>query len=170
MVKASGESSNDENFNLMMKVITHKRCLNCHPSDNTPKQGEDSHPHYFGIKRGVANNGFEATNCNTCHQEENNNFSGVPGAPHWGLAPASMSWEGLSNIEIANSFLDKSKNGGKTHEELVEHLTEDPLVLWAWEPGIDDEGMQREKPPVSKEDFIFAVKAWFDSGAIVPIK
>ncbi len=64
----------------MMDVVMHPRCINCHPNDNVPKQGDDSHPHYFGISRGPENTGFEATSCTTCHQSENNEYSGVPGA------------------------------------------------------------------------------------------
>ena len=90
-----------QSFDKMMSVLTHPRCMNCHPSDNVPKQGEDSHPHHFGMARGEDDHGFVATNCNTCHQEENNDFSGVPGAPKWSLAPESMNWQGLSRIEIA---------------------------------------------------------------------
>jgi len=151
-----------EDFDQMMSALTHPRCLNCHPSDNKPKQGIEAHPHYFGVERGKADHGFVSTNCNTCHQEENNDFSGVPGAPHWGLAPASMNWEGLSKTEIATSMMDKSRNGGKTPKEILEHLTKDPLVLWAWNPGIDAAGNPRETPPISKEAYIAAVKGWFE--------
>lgn len=169
--KATNLATNsDENFDKMMAVLTHKRCVNCHPNDNIPKQGEDSHPHYFGMTGGKDNHGFEATNCNTCHQEENNDFSGVPGAPEWSLAPASMKWEGLSRVEIAQSMLDKARNGGRTHDEVVKHLTEHELVLWAWTPGIDAAGNPREKPPVPKEEYIAAVKAWFEAGAVIPAK
>jgi cytochrome c553 len=164
----STSASDEENFNKMMNVLTHKRCMNCHPSDNIPKQGEDSHPHYFGMARGAGNVGFEATNCNTCHQKENNDFSGVPGAPEWSLAPASMKWEGLSRIEIAQSMLDKERNGGRSHEEVMEHLTEHALVLWAWNPGIDAAGNPRETPPVPKEEYIKVVKEWFENGAVIP--
>ena len=158
----------EENFGKMMDVLTHKRCMNCHPSDHTPKQGEDSHPHFFGVKRGEANLGFPATKCNTCHQDENNEFSGVPGAPKWSLAPKTMNWEGLSRTEIATSILDKKRNGGKNHHEILEHLTEDPLVLWAWNPGIDTEGTPRETPPIPVDEYITAVKEWFEAGAIIP--
>ena len=96
--------SNEENFRKMMDVLTSVRCINCHPSDNVPKQGDDSHPHYFDMRRGKENLGYDATKCTTCHQNENNNFSGVPGAPEWSLAPAKMKWEGLSRIEIAQSM------------------------------------------------------------------
>lgn len=164
------DASSEENFDKMMAVLTHQRCVNCHPNDNVPKQGDDSHPHYFGITGGGENVGFEATNCNTCHQEENDDFSGVPGAPDWALAPQSMKWEGLSRTEIAHSMLDKKRNGGRSHHEVMEHLTEHKLVLWAWEPGINAEGIAREKPPVSKEEYIKAVKEWFEAGALIPEK
>ena len=160
--------SNKENFTKIMSVLTHERCMNCHPNDNIPKQGDDGHPHYFGMMRGKDDHGFEATKCSTCHQAENNKYSGVPGAPHWRLAPASMGWQGLTHKEIAQSLIDKSKNGNRSHEDLVRHLTEDKLVLWAWEPGVDAEGNTRKVPPVSKEEFGTAVKQWFEDGAIIP--
>lgn len=161
-------AASEESFNKMMAVLTHQRCINCHPSDNVPKQGEDSHPHYFGMARGDGNMGYDATNCNTCHQSENNDYSGVPGAPEWSLAPASMKWEGLTRVEIAQSMLDPERNGGRSHHEVLEHLTEHELVLWAWTPGIDAAGNPRELPPVPKEEYIAAVKEWFEAGAIIP--
>ncbi len=154
-----------EAFHTMMDVLTHKRCVNCHPNDNIPKQGEDSHAHRFGITR---SNGVGATNCNTCHQSTNNNYSGVPGAPEWSLAPASMAWEGLNRYEIARMITDKSSNGNRTIDDLMHHLTEHELVLWAWNPGVDAEGNARELPPVSKEEYIAAVKKWVEEGAIIP--
>ena len=158
----------NEAFTTMMKVLTHKRCVNCHPSDHVPKQGEDSHPHLFGMARGEANHGFDALNCNTCHQQENNNFSGVPGAPEWSLAPHSMRWEGLSRVEIAKSMLNPANNGNRSHEDIEHHLTEHELVLWAWEPGVNAAGEPREKPPVPLEEYRKAVHKWFELGALIP--
>ena len=158
----------DDPFDTMMKVLTHKRCVNCHPSGDRPRQGEDSHYHNFGVQRGEDNHGIAALRCESCHQAENNNFSGVPGAPEWSLAPLKMQWEGLSRVEIAKSMLDPEKNGGRTLEETVHHLTEHELVLWAWEPGIDANGNEREKPPVPKDEYIKAVKEWAEAGAIIP--
>jgi hypothetical protein len=152
-------------FNTMMDVVTHQRCMNCHPSDNVPKQGLDSHAHNFGITRANAGN---ATNCNTCHQKENNAYSGVPGAPEWGLAPHNMRWEGLSRIEIAQSMMNPANNGNRTPNDIMHHLTEHELVLWAWEPGVDAAGNPREKPPVAKADYIAAVKKWISLGAVIP--
>lgn len=155
-------------FDVMMDVISHKRCINCHPSGDRPRQGEDSHLHYFNVQRGTDGHGMPAAQCSTCHQAENNDFSGVPGAPHWHLAPRSMAWEGLSRGEIAQAMLDRTKNGDRSIEDIEKHLTEDPLVLWVFNPGINNEGVPREKPPVSKEDYIKAVKEWIAAGAVIP--
>ena len=152
-------------FNKMMDVLTHQRCINCHPSDHVPKQGDDRHPHRFGITRA---NSLGATNCNTCHQKSNNEYSGVPGAPEWSLAPHKMRWEGLSRSEIARSMMNPKNNGNRTPEEIMHHLTEHELVLWAWEPGIDAEGVQRELPPVPLDEYIEAVKKWIELGAQIP--
>lgn len=159
-----------EAFHKMMDVLTHQRCVNCHPSDNVPKQGDDRHAHYFGVKRGIANMGYEATNCTTCHASENNSYSGVPGAPEWSLAPHSMRWEGLDRYEIAASMMDPERNGGRTPEETLHHLTEHELVLWAWNPGVNAEGAVREMPPVPLEEYREAVTLWFKSGHKIPTK
>lgn len=163
-------NSFENSFDKVMAVLTHERCVNCHPASNRPLQGEGDqiHFHNFGIQRGEDNHGLAGYKCNTCHTDSNNDFSGVPGAPHWSLAPLSMAWEGKTRIEIAEQMMDPKRNGGRTPSEIMEHLTEHELVLWAWEPGVDAEGKQREKPPVSKDEFILAVKDWINNGAIIP--
>lgn len=161
-------TENDDNYTKMMDVLTSPRCINCHPNDNIPKQGDDSHPHYFGMSRGKNNLGYEATKCTTCHQTENNDYSGVPGAPEWSLAPAQMFWDGLSRKEIAESMMDPIRNGGRTPEETMHHLTEHELVLWAWNPGVKADGIPREIPPVPLEEYKKAVKEWIENGAIIP--
>lgn len=158
----------DTHFEKMMSVLTHKRCINCHPAGDRPRQGEDSHIHFFEVARGEDGHGLPAMQCNTCHQEENNDFSGVPGAPHWHLAPRSMAWEGLDKFQIAESMLDRQKNGGRSPEEIRKHLTEDPLVLWAFDPGKNLLGDDRERPPITEQAYIEAVNAWFEGGAIIP--
>jgi len=155
-------------FDVMMSALTHKRCVNCHPSGDRPRQGEDSHTHNFNVQRGIDGHGVAALQCATCHRPENNDFAGVPGAPHWHLAPREMAWEGKTRTEIARQMLDPDRNGGKSLDDIVRHLTEDELVLWAWNPGVDDEGVPREKPPVSKQAYITAVKEWAAAGAPIP--
>lgn len=157
-----------EAFDLMMQVLSHRRCINCHPAGDQPRQGEDSRLHRFGVQRGSEGHGTVALACHACHQSANNDDSGVPGAPHWHLAPRSMAWEGLSRTEIARSMLDPARNGGRTPAEVEQHLTQDPLVLWAFEPGVDHEGTPREAPPVPVDTYIAAVKAWFAAGSPIP--
>jgi len=166
--KETINNADDDPFSIMMKVLTHKRCVNCHPAGDRPHQGEDSHVHNFGVMRGEDNHGLVALKCESCHQHENNDFSGVPGAPEWSLAPLSMAWEGLSRVEIAKSMLNPENNGGRDLEHIVEHLTEHELVMWAWEPGVNADGVPREKPPVPKEEYIKAVKEWAEAGAHIP--
>ena len=101
--------------------------------------------------------------CETCHHAENNPYSLVPGAPHWGLAPKSMGWLGLSEAEIAQTLLDPTKNGDRSFEDLLHHMSEDPLVLWAWNP---DAG--RTPPSIPHDEFVKALEAWLDAGAPIP--
>jgi hypothetical protein len=150
-------------FNQMLKVIRHPRCMNCHPSDDRPRQGDDAHVHQMNVQRGKDDKGLPVLRCNSCHQSENNNYSDVPGAPKWHLAPKSMSWQGLSDARIGEAILNKSKNGRRDVKALVEHMTKDSLVLWAWAPG---EG--RQLPPLSQSDFAKFVKEWADNGAVIP--
>jgi len=162
------EETTAGSFDIMMQVLTHQRCVNCHPAGDRPHQGDESRVHTFNIQRGADGHGMPNAQCSTCHQSENNDYSGVPGAPHWHLAPKSMAWEGLNRIQIAKSMLDKSSNGGRSIEEIEKHLLEDGLVLWAFDPGVDNEGVPREAPPVSKEEFFKAVKDWVAAGAVIP--
>lgn len=162
----SSDSSNqaDHPFYTIMEVVTSPRCMNCHPTNDMPRQTDEQYEHLFGVNRGEANHGGPVLQCESCHQTENNPYSNVPGAPHWGLAPKSMGWLGLSSdAEIAQTLVDTSKNGGRDAAALVQHMSNDALVLWAWEPG---EG--REPPPVPLDEFIAALNAWLEQGADLP--
>lgn len=147
-------------FQTIIEVLKSPRCMNCHPTDDVPRQGEDQHPHLFAVERGPADQGWEVQTCATCHREENNEYTGIPGAPHWGLAPRSMGWLGLPDAEIARRLMDPEENGGRSAEELVHHMSEDALVLWAWQPG---EG--RQPPSVSLDEFRAALQTWLRGGA-----
>ena len=152
-----------EAFQTILEVLRSPRCMNCHPSDDVPKVADDRHPHLFGVVRGENDHAGPTQLCSTCHQDENNEYSMVPGAPHWGLAPKSMGWEGLNDAELGAILLDTTKNGNRTPEDLVKHMSEDALVLWAWEPG-----GERTVPPVSLDDFKTALQTWLKNGAKTP--
>ncbi|MEM7343654.1 MAG: hypothetical protein AAF485_05390 [Chloroflexota bacterium] len=159
----SSQTAEEAAFDTVMTVMTSPRCSNCHPTGDRPRQRDEQIIHLFNVTRGEDNHGGPVQTCETCHHEENNPYSLVPGAPHWGLAPKSMGWFGLTDAEIAQTLLDPAKNGGRTHEELLHHVSEDPLVLWAWDPG---EG--RTPPPVSHEEFVEAMAIWLEAGAPIP--
>src|SRR5258708_18183932 len=74
------------------QVLTHPRCLNCHPKGDSPKQGAERRIHTPPITRGTHDNGPAGLQCATCHRQANYAASGVPGAPNWHLAPLAMAW------------------------------------------------------------------------------
>jgi hypothetical protein len=146
-------------FDRIAAGLQGPRCLNCHPRGDRPKQGDDRHVHLMNVQRGVENMGVPAMRCATCHQTHNNDMAGIPGAPDWHLAPASMGWDGLSKSELCRTLLDPTKNGGRS----VQHMTDDKLVLWAWNPG------RGGTPPVlSIDDFKIALDQWAAARAPCP--
>ena len=144
------------------KVLLHPRCVNCHPAGDVPLQGEDGELHQPRVLRGSEGRGVPGLRCLTCHTTENFDPGGVPGAPNWHLAPASMAWEGLSLAQLCAQLKDPVK-AHMDLEGVVRHMREDPLVGWAWDPGTD-----RESPPGSQEQLGALVRAWVDSGAACP--
>lgn len=146
----------------MAEVLRHPRCLNCHPSGDAPRQTDARHLHRMLVTRGPDDRGAPAMRCQTCHQTVNTAEGRVPGAPHWHLAPRPMGWEGLGDGELCRSIKDPARNGGRSLAALVQHMTADALVQWAWNPGT------RSAPPVSQFDFHEAVKRWAATGAACP--
>lgn len=153
-------------FDEMAKVLTHPRCLNCHPVDDRPRQDQLA-AHQPPVVRGENGFGVPGMRCATCHGTENVSYvagsGSIPGHEPWHLAPRSMGWIGLSNGEICEQIKDPERNGGKTLAELHRHNAEDGLVGWGWNPG---EG--REPAPGSQDLFGRLTKAWIDSGAHCP--
>jgi hypothetical protein len=148
-------------------VLRHPRCLNCHTSVDYPRQGDDQHRHLFNVKRGPDDRGATALRCQTCHQAENHEASGVPGAPGWRLAPLRMAWDGLSPGQLCRALLDPAK-GGMTAQTLIEHLRTEKLVAWAWQPGRNPHGDLRQQPPLSHEQFLALARNWVELGAVCP--
>ena len=149
------------------KVLTHPRCLNCHPKDDAPRQGDDLAMHQPPVVRGAGGLGAPGMRCTTCHAAENVEYAtgegSLPGHEPWHLAPASMGWIGASAAEICEQIKDPERNGGKSLEELHEHNAKDGLVAWGWDPG---EG--RTPAPGSQELFGRLTRAWIDTGAHCP--
>ena len=142
------------------KVFAHPRCVNCHPSGERPLQG-DGLPHQPMSVRGGDGAGEVGMQCQTCHGEAN--FRNVPGSPSWHLAPAEMAWQGRSLSEICTQLKDPARNGGMTMDEVIEHVTHDPLVGYGWRPP-----PHLEPVPGNQALFGQLVAAWIGSGAHCP--
>jgi hypothetical protein len=145
------------------RVLTSPRCLNCHPPDNMPRQGEDMRVHQPPVQRGAGGMGVAGMRCLTCHGPANYDPARMPGNPKWMLAPIEMAWIGKSLGEICEQLKDPERNGGKTLDEIVEHNAHDILVGYGWEPGVG-----RTPAPGTQEQFGALVRAWADSGAHCP--
>jgi hypothetical protein len=144
------------------KVLRHPRCLNCHPDGDRPSQGT-GYPHQPPVQRGADGHGVTTMRCTTCHQKANFDSARVPGHPDWHLAPASMAWQHRSLAAICAQLKDPARNGGRPLDKIVEHVAQDSLVGWAWNPGAG-----REPAPGTQESFGALMKAWADSGASCP--
>ena len=87
-------------FTELGKVLTHPRCLNCHPAGDRPRQGDVSRLHQPPVERGADGFGLPALRCPICHGQANFDPAGMPGNPIWHLAPREMAWEGKTLGEI----------------------------------------------------------------------
>jgi hypothetical protein len=149
------------------KVLTHPRCMNCHPAGEHPLQGADHHEHRPVVWRNDTGN--LGTACGECHTEQNvtlrehASYKSIPGHPRWAVAPLSMAWEGKSPGEICRQLKDTARNGGRDLALLQEHIAKDDLVAWGWTPGPG-----RDPAPGTQEMAGQLVQAWIDSGAECP--
>ncbi len=146
------------------KVLTHPRCINCHPAGDAPLQGDTGVAHEPPVRRGAGGMGAIGMRCNTCHMKENFDPGRVPGDSHWRLAPRKMAWEGLTLGEICAQVKDPERNGNRTLKEIVKHMAEDSLVGWAWTPGPG-----RQPAPGSWQGFGELIQAWAETGAACPV-
>jgi hypothetical protein len=150
-------------FTELGKVLTHPRCVNCHPAGDRPRQGEQGRPHQPPVTRGADGHGHEAMRCHICHQQANFEPGRVPGHPEWHLAPREMAWEGKTLAEICAQIKDPARNGNRSLEDLVHHIGSDTLVGWAWAPGYG-----RQPAPGTQKEAGALVEAWVKTGAVCP--
>ncbi|MEO6734069.1 MAG: hypothetical protein ABIN01_22805 [Ferruginibacter sp.] len=165
---AKDSIASQQAFLAVYSVLMSPRCMNCHPKGDVPLQGDDSHLHTQGVTRGKDGKGMYAMKCSNCHQPQNTpGLNMPPGNPTWHLPPADMKmvFEGKSPRELAALLKDPNKNGHKTMAQMIDHVTNDKLVLWGWNPG---DG--RTLPPLPHAEFARVFKEWVDKGAYLPVK
>jgi hypothetical protein len=167
-------------FGEAYKVLMHPRCVNCHPAGDSPLRGEDSQPHAgLRLRRGPDGQGVFTLKCTNCHQAQNQQGAHMPpGAPNvlgdGSLDPATPRWhlpsaktpmvfQGRSPAELCRQLQDPKQNGGLTPAQLIHHVSNDPLVLWGWNPG---EG--RATPPLTHDQFAASVREWLENGGACP--
>lgn len=150
-------------FKTVYAVLTHPRCMNCHPSGDRPLQHDDSRPHAMNVQRGKDGAGRPGMRCVTCHGKANRSQAHLPpGSKEWRLALKSQSFQNHSPQSLAKQL----KNPKLTHLDLkgvVKHVEDDALVGWGWNPGPG-----RKAVPISRKDFVQAFKTWVAAGAPIP--
>lgn len=128
-------------------------------------------------------NSNQPISCRGCHRDVNATAKGMPpGAANdlmpgfvWHMPPPTMILtKDMSPQTLCDNWLNPIKNsflaqrGGRDDmvtfkKEFVHHVSDDPLVIWAWQPGPG-----RQPVPGSHDDFVRAMKLWIDAGAKCP--
>ena len=92
-----------------LDVLTHPRCINCHPATRSPTQGEDMHPHVPLMIASESSMGPAGLACTACHGPENRpivgskaRFMAVPRLGRWQKAGGKAAVGEISRLLGAN--------------------------------------------------------------------
>src|SRR5216683_3291427 len=111
---------------------------------------------------------FTSPRCQNCHPPGDAPLQGdhmPPGSPKW-LLPSpdhKMVFVGRSAAQLCRQLNDAKQTGGRSLQQLLEHVSSDALVGWAWNPGTG-----RTPPPLSHSETVAQMKIWIDGGAACP--
>lgn len=164
--RASDPAASANAFVKASQVFLNPRCVNCHPAGDRPLVGDTMRTHPMHVVRGPEGIGKNGVWCSTCHQDRNLSGANLPpGAPGWQLPPADMPmvFENRTPGQLCRQMKDPAQNGGRSPEEVLDHVREAPLVLWGWHPG---EG--RTPVPMSHKEFVKYMTTWVEKGAACP--
>jgi len=156
-------------FEMVRSVLQHPRCQNCHISGDAPLQGDEGRPHGLYVVRGPKGHGAAAMECSVCHQTQNlpSNYGNhlPPGAPNWHLPPPAikMVFKDVSPRALCLTIKNPRETGGKNLSAMLEHMRDDKLVAWGWEPG-----EHRSIPSITRAETVAAFKTWMEGGAPCP--
>lgn len=160
---SNSESESLRAFSIVASVLTSPRCLNCHVTGDIPLQNDAGTPHAMNVKRGPDGRGTPAMRCTNCHQDQNSSqLHAPPGTPDWHMPPPEMrmAWQGLSVGDLCRILKNPATNGGKSMAQLIEHVRNEPLVNWGWNPGPG-----RSVPAISHDEFVAVFSQWVQTGA-----
>jgi hypothetical protein len=87
----------------------------------------------------------------------------MPGNEHWHLAPVEMAWQNKTPGQICAQIKDPARNGKRSIAQVVEHMSHDSLVGWAWSPGTG-----RTPAPGTQAELAALLDAWVKTGAACP--
>lgn len=164
--QSNSEKESLRAFSVVASVLTSPRCLNCHVTGDTPLQNDAGTVHNMNVKRGPDGRGTPAMRCTNCHQDQNSQqLHAPPGRPDWHMPPPEMrmAWQGLTVGDLCRTLKNPATNGGKSSQQLVEHVRDEPLVNWGWNPGPG-----RSVPFISHEEFVSVFTEWVQTGANCP--
>jgi hypothetical protein len=153
-------------FETVRAVLQHPRCQNCHIPGDAPLQFDAGVPHGMGVVRGPDGRGAPGLPCATCHATANPPPSYgprmPPGAPNWHLPPPEhkMVFINLPSGELCRRLKDTRENGGKDLAALLQHMRDDKLVLWGWNPGAG-----RAPVSVPHAEVVAKFEQWVAAGA-----
>ncbi len=148
-------------FGDIFSVVTHPRCLNCHPDGDRPLQTDESIPHAFNITRMSP---FKGVHCTTCHVPSpvGKGTPPIPPAdPIWSLAPKQMVFQHRTPREICEQLKDPERNGGRGSIDSTDHISHDHLLQTSWHSG-------RQPPPISHAELVKRFETWGRAGSPCP--
>ena len=134
-------------FTEFGKVLTHPRCLNCHPAGDRPHQGEHGRLHQPPVERGLDGFGYVSRRCPICHQQANFDPGRMPGHPEWHLAPFEMGWQDKSLHDICVQIKDPARLAAD--RSAISFITS-ARTRWSAGPGRPVSAGSRRRGPRSR--------------------
>lgn len=160
------QAASANSFLIASRTLLHPRCINCHPDGDHPLVGDQSRQHPMSIERGPDGMGIAGLMCSGCHQDKNVPGEHTPpGAPDWHLPTKKMPmvFQNRTPRQLCEQLKDGSRNGGRSVDQIIEHVQEAPLVHWGWHPGA-----HRTPVPGTHDDFVRVMTEWVRKGAACP--
>lgn len=148
-------------FGDIYAVVTHPRCMNCHPDGDRPLHTDDSVPHAFNVTRFTPLKGVQ---CSTCHAPTPVGLGRPPAPPAdpiWSLAPKQMVFENRTPKQLCEQLKDPDINGGRGFVDTTAHVANDHLLMTSWHSG-------REPPPISHPELVKRFETWGKAGGPCP--